>query len=126
MILSIVGVVVLIISFYYVLWPILSDTGVGTTTKFLDLIYPVSDLILIFIAMYVFSIYGEGLMSKAWLLLTGGFVFSGIADTYFSYLTWMELYETNYFAVDLLWAVSYLLFYVGTYYYYLARKEGEI
>lgn len=106
---------------YILLWPIAIDSGITPTEKFLDMAYPIGDLIVILGALVVPFIFGKGILSKSWRIIACGFLSSCIADLLFSYLTWNELYHVAEAAflshtTDMLWIIGYLIIAYGFYY----------
>jgi len=105
---------------YVLLGPIAASTQISSTEKFLDLAYPVGDLMIIFGALVVPFVFGRGILSRSWSIIALGFFASAIADTLFSYLTWHGIFFTagNIFisaAANLLWILGYLVIAFGFY-----------
>lgn len=110
-----------VVSSYFLLGPIATDIEISHTERFLDLAYPIGDLIIIFGALIVPFVFGKGILSRSWFIISLGFLASAVADTLFSYLTWNEIYFTagNIFIstiTDSLWILGYLIIAFGFYY----------
>jgi len=100
-----------LISFFFVLYPIIIS-DIGLKEKVFLFIYPFLDVYLIFGGLLLVEAFRGGALSRVWLIISLAFLFTGFADTIFSYLDWNGLYELGspYDHVDFLWIAGYLLF----------------
>jgi len=87
---------------------IAADTELGALEKFVNLFYPVTDTLMFATAVYIMLVYG-GVFRKMWQLFAAGAIVTALADSLFSYMAWVEIYEANYFLMDVIWAVGYVL-----------------
>ena len=89
--------------------------------KFVSILYPSLDLVLIFFTGLIFIKFRRGArISPAWFFLLLAFLVSALADTWFMYLTWNFLYTSSH-PVNLLYHASYLLFIIAAYYLRYAK-----
>jgi hypothetical protein len=122
-----------IIAFFlvFLMQPILESTKISMFEKFLDLAYPLLDLVLIVSIFTILILYEKGLLGKPWLFILAGIVFFAIADLQFSYFTWIGVYELfPYRLIDLLWLAGGLAIALGAMYkkaiLEMATAEREI
>ena len=116
---------------YFILWPIITYPGSERLIeKFLTVLYPVGDLILLLGAVMVSIALRGGRLSSAWQLIAAGIVVLGIADLFFVYADWNEIYITEgtpnliTFLADVPYVGAYLIIAVGE--YVQARLEGTV
>jgi len=88
--------------------------------SFLNVFYPLGDVVLIVLAMLILFSANRGTFSAAWSWISFGFVVSAFADLFFAYLSLLDMYYpngqatfTSVFVVDLPYTISYLMFMVG-------------
>ncbi len=122
------SIAVLVIQF--ILRPIISDPEYSAFEKFLSILYPVGDLILLMGALLVSLALRGGRLSSAWQLIAAGIAVLGIADLFFVYGDWNGVYITEgtpnliTFLADVPYVGAYLIIAVGE--YVQARLEGTV
>lgn len=90
---------------------ILAD-DIDPVEKFLDIWYPMADVVILIPALMLSIVWGGSVVGIAWRYVGVGLVLISVADFSFSYLSWHELYGTavgqpgNY--IDLIWMAGYL------------------
>ncbi|RLI98770.1 MAG: hypothetical protein DRP00_01280 [Candidatus Aenigmatarchaeota archaeon] len=111
-------------SFFFVLYPIIIS-DLSLVEKTFLLIYPFLDVYLIFCGLLLVEAFRGGALSRVWLIISLAFLFTGFADTIFSYLDWNGLYELGspYDYVDFLWIAGYLLFVYAPIYERIALRR---
>ena len=126
-VLGLVAVIVL----RYILWPIITYPDYERSIeKFLDVFYPVGDLILLLGAVMVSIALRGGRLSSAWQLVAVGMAVLGVADLLFVYASWNEIYISEgtpnliTFLADVPYVGAYLIIAVGE--YVQARLEGTV
>ncbi len=95
--------------------PIISNEEISSLEKFLDIAYPMGDLLLIFlilILMQFTGLFGKGIFYRPWRYILAGFIFMGVGDILFTYYTWNNMYKIGSY-VDLFPNVGYLLIAMG-------------
>jgi hypothetical protein len=113
-----------------ILRPIISDPEYGAFEKFLSVLYPIGDLILLLGALMVSLALRGGRLSSAWQLVAFGVAVLGVADLLFVYADWNGLYTTEgppnpiTFLADVPYVGAYLIIAVGE--YVQARLEGTV
>jgi len=108
----VLGLLLALIPFWFLLFPIIKSGEASVTEKLLDLAYPGLDIFLALPALAIVLIYGRGLLGRTWLFISLGFLLFTVADLLFSYLTWIEKFKTG-SLVDLLWLSGYVMIAVG-------------
>lgn len=99
------------VTIYFILIPIIEDTGTGTFAKIFYIFYPVADTLVVapsLLLMYITSLFGGGAISRPWKYLAVSFMFFTFADLLYSYLSWRDLYG-NGNLIDVAWHSGYLL-----------------
>ena len=100
-------------SFIFILLPIV-QSNLQVTEKFLDLAYPVGDILILGAASLTLTAFGYGVLSRPWKIITAGFMIILVADLIYSYLSFFEMYKSeNRNPIDLLWAAGYLIIGIG-------------
>ena len=72
--------------------PIITSQTLSSIQKFLNLAYPLGDLMLIFLVLILLRVttsLGEGAFSLPWKYMIAGFILMGTGDILFSYYTWL-------------------------------------
>ncbi len=95
--------------------PVIKSQEVSSLEKFLNIAYPIGDLVLIFlifILMHFTALLGKGVFSKPWKYIVAGYVFMSVGDILFSYYTWLEIYKLGSY-IDLWRNAGYLLIAMG-------------
>lgn len=82
--------------------------NVDLFTKFLNIMYPVGDIMFLSLALVILSISLGGVIFKPLAIMCLGFIFEATADFLFSYYTTLGTYYTGHW-VDTLWALAFLL-----------------
>ena len=86
--------------------PVLTDLGAPTTTEmFVDIAYPVGDILLLSFVVGAIAIVGVTAGRRDWLLIAGGLVVSGIADGAYLYQNATGVYSEGTF-LDTLWMIA--------------------
>jgi hypothetical protein len=107
----------------FVLRPIIQNNDPQRLLEsILNLIYPLFDLFLLIIVLYLFFSYEQGAYGFGWRLLLIGFIIHQIANLIFSYASSSSLYYpslqanwTSTLAVDVPYNLSYVFWLVGVY-----------
>lgn len=131
-----VSAATILITSVFIFAPILSGFDPQRLVeRVLDFTYPLADLFLVTIVWWMFFAYEKGDYGFSWRLLTAGFVLMTVADMFFAYATWQELYypdmEANAIsrlAADFPYTTSYLVWFLGIYALHTvlrARRPGE-
>jgi hypothetical protein len=88
--------------------------------SFLNLFYPLGDVVLIVLALLILFSANRGTFLTSWFWISLGFLLSSFSDLFFSYLNLLDKYYPNghptvmgVFVVDLPYTISYLFFMVG-------------
>ncbi|RPI93479.1 MAG: hypothetical protein EHM39_12835 [Chloroflexi bacterium] len=122
---ALIGAVILlmlVIGIVFVIEPMITYEGYeDRSTQVIDLLYPVGDLAVAFVALLSVVVLAGGMLSYPWLVLAGGFLVTSVADLLFSYATWNEIYlpgqdlGTNLatFGADIPYLAGYLLIFWG-------------
>ncbi|MDP1808155.1 MAG: hypothetical protein Q8L35_01285 [Actinomycetota bacterium] len=98
-------------SFYFIFLPVLAGK-IPALEKFLDLAYPIEDILLLAAAFLTLTGLSYGVLNRPWKLIVAGFILMLIADLLYSYLSFIGLYRTGSFT-DLAWVAGYLLIGIG-------------
>ncbi|MBU6997498.1 MAG: hypothetical protein HXS41_02565 [Theionarchaea archaeon] len=101
-----------VIMIWALLYSIAVSDEISVTEKFLDLVYPIGDLALLYVALLLSCVYLGGRLGRSWILISVGFILFSFGDLAFSYLTWEELYWSGH-PVDLLWLFGDIFVFVG-------------
>jgi signal transduction histidine kinase len=99
-------------SLFTVSWTLVLDTLYDSSaqdawTRTISLAYPIADIVLVTLAVYV-SLRARSLARRSILLLTFGFVLNSLADSSFTYLTATGRYATGN-PIDTLWLAGFIL-----------------
>ncbi len=108
----------------YFIYPIFFQTDVSTLYIFVSAAYPISDLGLLFGALYLWGHRHQGKMRIFYPMMCGIFLFL-IADIYYLYLNSKEIYQSGGF-LDLLWVVSLMLIGLSAIYHVENVKTEKI
>lgn len=85
-----------ILSLFFVILPIAQNNNPQAWLESaLNIIYPIADLGLLMIVLYLFFAYEQGAYGFGWRLLLIGFILSQISDLIFSYASISDLYYPN-------------------------------
>jgi len=106
---------------FFILVPIIQNNSrVGFLEGALNILYPLTDLILLILVLQIFFNYQGGMYGAAWRWLTLGFIFMALGDFGIAYLTTANLYYPNQqvnffstFCADIPYNLSYLLCLIG-------------
>lgn len=112
--------VILIVAFGAVLWPMISNPGEeGAVEIFLNVLYPVGDLCLAFIATLSLLVLGRGLLGLPWLHIAVALLLFAASDLIYVYGTWNGVYATgsNLLSgfVDVAYFSGYIISTIGAY-----------
>jgi len=102
-------IVIVIINFLLV--PIIEDTETSLATKIVSIFYPVADILIASLAvilMYISNQFDNKLISMPWKIMALGFFCFTISDLVYSYLSWIDKYDSGNF-IDIGWNLGYLL-----------------
>jgi hypothetical protein len=125
--------VLTILVIVYIIIPILNDAKTGIFyEKFVNLFYPIADLILAFLALLLFLVLDGGLLSKPWAVIAMGCFFIAISDLVYAFATWQGIYQGGLIAgldfagyvINLSFTLAYVLTALGL--YLQARLQGAI
>ncbi|RPJ02647.1 MAG: hypothetical protein EHM39_01380 [Chloroflexi bacterium] len=82
----------------------------------LNILYPLCDLVLLLLTLWILSAYQEGKYGRAWVWISGGFMLIAVSDLFFAYSSTVGIYypdgRANLMSV-LLVDVPYTLGYLG-------------
>jgi hypothetical protein len=115
---------VLIMVFSYVIVPIYNDTSSATVfEKVINLVYPVGDLIVAFLATTLMMVLIGGVLFSSWGLIALGFLFVSVSDLLYAWSVWQGTYQVNpvqgfdilSFIINTLYVTSYVLVAAGVY-----------
>jgi hypothetical protein len=118
-----IAIVVTAIIFFFALQPTLqADAGSGFGLIILDAFYPLTDLLMMLLAIRLLFDYSRTSGSRGWVLVIIGFLFVTISDLMYSYLNSIGLYYPN-DSVNLVttvgsaipYVLAYLLWALGVY-----------
>ena len=109
---SAVDALIVACSLFTVSWTLVVDglydsSAQGGWTLAISLAYPIGDIVLVTLAVYV-SLRARSWARRSILLLTFGFVLNSFADSSFTYLTTTGRYETGN-PIDALWLAGFLV-----------------
>lgn len=115
----------------FVLFPIIQNYDPQLLLEsFLNLIYPVLDLFLLIIVLYLFFGYEEGAYGFGWRLLLAGFILHQISSLSYSFANSYGLYypdsQANWIstlAIDVPYNLSYVFWLVGVYMLRILLRE---
>lgn len=86
----------------------------------LNLLYPLGDLLLLLMTLWILSAYQQGMYGQAWVWISGGFILIAASDLFFSYSSMVGTYypdgQANLISillVDVPYALGYLGWLVG-------------
>lgn len=108
---TISGLMILGLSYVYLLNPLLT-TNSGYLTKSFDLAYPALDAMLLILATAMFFVLEQGLLATPWIWIWLGLVLTAIADIAFSLGTLQGWYYSGH-PIELLWLWGYVSIAVG-------------
>lgn len=107
----------LIIIFVLVLWPILTTPGESLIVQFLNVLYPVGDLSIAFIATLSLLVLAGGLLGRPWQYIALGMLMFTLADLVYIYADWNDAYATGSNLLsgftDIVYVASYLVTALG-------------
>jgi hypothetical protein len=108
-------------STYLVLIPMLSQIEYERAVEqFVDVAYPIGDLVLVFAALPLVMLFREGLLGRAWRYILISLLVWAFTDTLYSYLSWNQLYYepgwiVQSYITDIVYIAAYLLFFLGAF-----------
>lgn len=100
-----------LLSLFSTIFPI-AISDMALIEKVILITYILLDVYLIFSALLLVEAFRGGALSRVWFVISLAFLFTGIADTIYSYLNLKGLYELGspYNYIDFLWIAGYLCF----------------
>lgn len=119
--------------FIYFILPILNDTNGGLSlAKLVDLIYPLGDLVLAFMALLLVLVLEGGVLSRPWTAIALGCFCVGASDLLYAYAVWRGIYQAGPAAgpdllsavIDTSYTFAYVLVALGL--YLQARMQDAI
>ncbi len=119
---GLVSVSVLTIGVLVILVPPIVFGAEELLTKAVSLAYPLLDVLLLVVAVPVFTLFKEGTLWRPSLFVMVGIILTLIADTLFSWTTLQGIYYNGH-PLELFYHWSYLAFTLG---FYLKLKETRI
>jgi hypothetical protein len=127
----VVSLVIIAITTFFIFIPILQNYDPRRLLEsLLSIFYPLADLFLLILVLYLLFTYGPGDYGSGWRLILFGFVMVTISDLFFSYADWNGLYYPDSkatlistLAVDLPYNVSYVLWALGIYALHILLRE---
>ncbi|HLP81452.1 MAG TPA: hypothetical protein VK141_05615, partial [Nitrosomonas sp.] len=126
-----VSIATIIFTAIFVLQPIvLNNDPTKLVESILNLLFPILDLVLLVIVLYLFFAYEQGAYGFGWRLILVGFITHQVANLLFSYASTAELYYPDGKAtllstlgVDVPYNVSYVFWMLGIYLLSVLLKE---
>lgn len=119
---------IFILIFFLVIWfilvPIFTDyTTTRVFEKAINLFYPIGDLIIGFLAIYLVLVLIGGTLFSTWGLIGLGFLCAAVSDLFYPLTVWWGTYQVNpaegvdlvSFTIDILYVVFYVLVAIGIY-----------
>jgi hypothetical protein len=103
---------IIIPTIVYVGRPIMTDNYYDSTSKFVSLLYPMLDILLLAFALFI-ALYWGPTVSRGWYILAAAMIFMTVVDIIYASLEWNGIWISN---LDLLWVASYALFGLGALY----------
>lgn len=112
------------LAIWFILVPIFTDS---TTTrafeKTINLLYPIGDLIVGFLAVYLVLVLIGGTLFSSWGLIALGFLCAAVSDLFYALTIWQGTYQVNpaegvdlgSFTIDILYVAFYVLVTIGLY-----------
>lgn len=94
-------------SFHYLINPVLEASGDSWLLTFATIIYPVTDLTILFVLTILYYLLQKSEKQEWLILCVAGFFIQVMADSYSVYLTFSHGYQPGH-VIDLLWLVSIL------------------
>jgi hypothetical protein len=123
-----VGFGVIIIAIIIVLIPISTSTDQGSLVEMmLAFLYPLSDIVLFVLALFLMLTLG-GRLGSAWLIIAFGVTVYTFSDLIFIYTDWYKLYNYsntlfNFLSIAL-YVIAYVIWDLGIITHYYARNEN--
>lgn len=118
------GAIWLIVTFVFVLLPIISTLEFDRAIEgFVSILYPLADMLLGILSCQILVLMHKGRFSLAWRLIFAGLLLMAFSDSVYSYATWYELYYPESglnlvtILIDLTYIFSYVLVALGIYVY---------
>ena len=116
-------VVVLFTVIIFILYPIFFTDleAVSVFEKIVNLIYPIGDLIVAFLATMLVMVLIGGVLFSSWGLIAVGFLFAAISDLIYAWTVWQGTYhviptlgiDISSFITNLLYVAFYVLVAIG-------------
>jgi hypothetical protein len=113
---------VFVIVLFFVIKPIYNDTSSATMfEKIVNLIYPIGDLIVAFLATTLVMVLIDGILFSSWGMIALGFLFVSVSDLLYAWSVWQGTYQVSpvqgfdvpSFIINILYVASYVLIAVG-------------
>jgi hypothetical protein len=118
------AVISALLTFFLVFFPVLQEFDPQYLAEsLLNLIYPLADLALFLLVMAVIFVHQAGRFSIPWKTIAIGFILISLADLWYAYAAWNEIYYPDNlvnpvsFVIDYAYALSYLAIALGFYLY---------
>lgn len=108
----------------FVITPIYNNTSSTTIfEKIVNLIYPIGDLIVAFLATSLMMVLVGGVLFSSWGMIALGFLFVSVSDLLYAWSLWQGTYQVNpvqgfdilSFIINILYVASYVLVAAGVY-----------
>jgi len=109
------------LTIFFIFIPILQNGDpTAILESVLNILYPLTDIILLILVLQIFFSYQQGMYGRAWNWLTLGFIFFALGDLGFAYVNTANLYypdqQVNFLStlgVDIPYNLSYLFVLIG-------------
>jgi hypothetical protein len=120
-------------SLFFVILPTAqNETSQQWLESTLNIVYPVADLFLLLVVLYLFFAYEQGAYGLGWRLLLTGFILHQVSNVLFSYASTVDLYMPNAQAtllstlgIDVPYNLSYVFWILGIYLLRLLLAEHQ-
>jgi hypothetical protein len=116
--------VIVVLAIIYIILPILSDTQTGLTyQKFVNLIYPVFDLVIACLALVLVLVLDGGLLSKPWVTIALSCLCVVVSNLLYAFALSHGIYQVNptgglnliSYAINTFYTLAYILMALGLY-----------
>ncbi len=112
------SIILLIYIALVLLRPMITDEDTSAYKKLFYLYYPIMDLFVValaFLVFYISSLFGKGAITMPWRMIAIGFILFTIADLYYSYYSWMDVYQSG-DPIEIAWNMGYMALALGSLY----------
>lgn len=113
-----------VLAVWFIIIPIVTDPSTtNTLEKTINLLYPIGDLIVGFLAVYLVIVLIGGTLFSSWGLIAVGFLCAAISDLLYAWTVWQGTFQVNpaegvdlvSFTINLLYIAFYVFAAMGLY-----------